>query len=56
MAEQAQTLAMAAALCGTLARVLDELDDATVDEDARASVRALAARLEAVIEERAASE
>lgn len=53
MAEQAQTLAMAAALCGTLARLLDELDDAIVDEDARTSVRALAARLEDAIEERA---
>jgi hypothetical protein len=47
-------LLVAAALCRTLADVLERIDDAAVDDAARAAVRRLAERLEAALTARGA--
>ena len=55
MADPVPPLLVAAALCRTLADVLEQVDDAAVDEAARGAVRQLAERLEASLTSRGSS-
>jgi hypothetical protein len=55
VADPVPPLLVAAALCRTLANVLDQVDDAALDEAARSAVRQLAERLEAAVTTRGSS-
>jgi hypothetical protein len=55
VADPVPPLVVAAALCRTLADVLEQVDHAAADETARAAVRRLAERLEAALTPRGSS-
>jgi hypothetical protein len=54
VADEVQALIIAAALSRTLARVLDEVDDETVDAELRGDAAELARRLDEAVEARRA--